>query len=1127
MKKIFWIFSVLFLLISACCGFLFTETGRNFLISKATKYFFQDRVKISVRGIDPAVKNIDFVSVEINGGAAVKIEKIKIDRKGFFGIPYFHVNDIKLTYASAPETEIIEKTAKNIPDEKSQKAKIISAVKMIPLFTSGFEIKNFSADVNGKKYNFNDVKYSAEKQKISLRSDVYGDLSAQINFGVLKPASVRIDFAKCCGADGTLVVDNVFSPKQKKFHLTGQHKFCNVDAYGNFVDPAKKIELKKCCVTKENDRIDLSGTLYPEMKKISLAVPVNFKNIPTAANAIPEKFSDAVRGYLDGATLHADSVLLEDFATDVRIEKDGKRLAAAKGSFQNGHADVSADLFDIDVLGYKLSHADGIISEKRIAANLIGNDFRIETLLEREQKHFKLSKFDIFSKFGNVMLKLPVVLSSDILKKNCFKIGFDIRDFRFFENFAPGISGAGTGEIEYSGPLNKFDRRNMKFKISSPAVSYKNFSGSRITAEGDGKSYEFSAGMIKLPHAVLKKISAGLHQNSFKIHTVMNEENDVTASGKISDDFQKITIGSAAVKIGKQAVTIRNSSLNFANASYLINGGFSGHKRPGSFQIDLTPARCKLSFSDIHLADFNGISGQHLRGTASGNIALNNAGGIFQGSGKISLVNVPASRNTTDISLNFQRNGIVVNMGLNKRGNVVRCDVSLPFVLRNTLQLSEINGRLNARIYGKNKLENFFELPDKSDLRGDFDCDCTISGSLKNPKISGYLNIKNTLICIGSVLLANGDLQLVGDGENLRVVSAKFIDNKKNTASAAGCARLFFDGFSPNLDVNLDLDFRKFFILSSDSLKVQVTGKGKMSGPVNNMKLVGDLQVPYAKISNFETQDDPAAAKLEFVNDPLLSSEQKKNQTEENSFFTYDIGLHCKRVKVAGKMFKLFLKGDLSLSMFGKQDTLVGSLKLIDGKLNIFGKRMKFVKGDVTFLREQPYNPKAYFVCRKNFGNMLVTLEVFNSPKKGASIKLSSNPNYSLDVILAQMLFNKDSKSLSAGEAAQLVQAVSSLQEGQGYLLSMLSTLTSTGLWDNISFSSGDGKYSSSLNKNSQTTAQQVNVSAGKYLRDNVYVSINKKDDQTTFDIDVSLTPTVSVKANTAGEVGLSWKYRY
>jgi hypothetical protein len=63
------------------------------------------------------------------------------------------------------------------------------------------------------------------------------------------------------------------------------------------------------------------------------------------------------------------------------------------------------------------------------------------------------------------------------------------------------------------------------------------------------------------------------------------------------------------------------------------------------------------------------------------------------------------------------------------------------------------------------------------------------------------------------------------------------------------------------------------------------------------------------------------------------------------------------------------------------------------------------------------------------------------------------------------MLFDKDSKHLTMGEAAQLAHAVASLNS-RGYIFSALNMLRNVGVVDSISFSSADTQ-SNSLYANS------------------------------------------------------------
>ena len=140
-------------------------------------------------------------------------------------------------------------------------------------------------------------------------------------------------------------------------------------------------------------------------------------------------------------------------------------------------------------------------------------------------------------------------------------------------------------------------------------------------------------------------------------------------------------------------------------------------------------------------------------------------------------------------------------------------------------------------------------------------------------------------------------------------------------------------------------------------------------------------------------------------------------------------------------------------------------------------------------------------------------------------MNLYSQPVYTQDVILAQMMFGKSSKDISVAEAAQLAHAVNSLKQN-GYIFSILNTFQNIGLVDSLSITSENN--SSSLYKNSQTSSDnKLNIKAGKYISDNVYIGVNKKEEETSFEVDLSIGSNTSLKVNSQGEVGVSWKFRY
>jgi autotransporter translocation and assembly factor TamB len=283
--------------------------------------------------------------------------------------------------------------------------------------------------------------------------------------------------------------------------------------------------------------------------------------------------------------------------------------------------------------------------------------------------------------------------------------------------------------------------------------------------------------------------------------------------------------------------------------------------------------------------------------------------------------------------------------------------------------------------------------------------------------------------------------------------------------------------------------------------------------------------VPRCELRYFDSQNDGNDDDVLVKNDAILSPKNKKST--KNDFCSYEVHLKCPKVKFSGTLFEMILSSDdLLLSSHQNTATLIGKLKLIEGRFNLFGKRMLFTKGYAKFLREYPFDPDAFFSCRRNFADIAVRLDIKNTPGQGGSLDLSSNPPYSKDAILSKMIFGKELKYLSIGELAQLANVVTSMKR-RGYILSVLNMFQDVGIVDSISFTNGEGQrhqlYSDTQNSNNNS----VNISAGKYIHDNVYISVNKKEEGATFDLDFSVTPQISIKANTNGEAGVSWRYRY
>jgi translocation and assembly module TamB len=514
----------------------------------------------------------------------------------------------------------------------------------------------------------------------------------------------------------------------------------------------------------------------------------------------------------------------------------------------------------------------------------------------------------------------------------------------------------------------------------------------------------------------------------------------------------------------------------------------------------------------------------------NGNLKLNIVENYVNGAGHFFVSNLLTAKNSLKIDCDISNKATKFVAQLLNKTNCIRADISLPVTVKSdgTIIKNNKDSDFYCHIFGNMNLENLFELSDKVDVQGKLNCDLNVQGTLANPTITGQANLQKLYLLINDVALKNGNISLVGRGKNLVVSSARFIDSRRKTLDISGSGELFFNGFMPNIKTNLQLNFHDFMLFDSENLNVVVRGTGSISGLINDLLIAGNVYIPKCKLQYLTANDFTKDEDIVIENEKHIDKNKTTSQKDASkNFAKFNVNMRCSNITFKGDIFEMKLAGDLRLLTYQNQTSLAGALKLFDGHLNLFEKRMKFTDGFATFSEENPFNPRAYFICEKNFGDMGIRLTIRNSPIEGGSFDLSSSPSYSQDVILSKMLFGKETKYLSVSEAAQLAHALASLKQN-GYVFSALNTFRKLGVIDSIAFLS-DTNNSSTLNVNTKNNkTNKANIRAGKYIHDNIFISVNNNaEGDTSFDVDFALTDKISLKANTNGEAGVSWKYRY
>jgi translocation and assembly module TamB len=170
-----------------------------------------------------------------------------------------------------------------------------------------------------------------------------------------------------------------------------------------------------------------------------------------------------------------------------------------------------------------------------------------------------------------------------------------------------------------------------------------------------------------------------------------------------------------------------------------------------------------------------------------------------------------------------------------------------------------------------------------------------------------------------------------------------------------------------------------------------------------------------------------------------------------------------------------------------------GGFKMIRGRLGIIGRRLDFTTGEITFGGGLvPYlNMVASTTVNARTLNVNVT-GLANDP----AFSFTSSPALPQDEVLAQLIFGRESSSLSPFQIAQLADAVATLSGGQR-----------TSLFNKLRQGLGVDDLSVGTDENGG-----AQVTAGKYLNKRTYLELKQGQDETKSGVAINLDIGKGVK---------------
>ncbi len=419
--------------------------------------------------------------------------------------------------------------------------------------------------------------------------------------------------------------------------------------------------------------------------------------------------------------------------------------------------------------------------------------------------------------------------------------------------------------------------------------------------------------------------------------------------------------------------------------------------------------------------------------------------------------------------------------------------------------------------------DTLFSLAGQPDQRlsGALGVAADFSGRLSQPSLAGIVRAKNLTyenLTYGT-RLTNMVLRgkFTGDRLEIEQLDAVAGDGK---VSAAGYVSLAADSGYP-MDMQVKLDDAR--LAKSDAIGATATGSltftkragqtallsGKMLLPETRYEVIrqGSAEVPELSGIRFKP---PRGRPRITGNEPATLSAGLLGQVR------LDINLVApEKLYVSGMGLESEWSTDIKITGTSAEPRMSGSVNLIRGTLGFAGKSFVLTEGRVGFTGGRTLDPTITLVASEEIEDVTVNVNV-SGQAFNPQIAFSSTPGLPQDEIMSRILFGSSVGNLSAIQAVQLAASLNSLR-GTGGGLNPLGKLRSATGFDRLRIVGPD-----------DTTGQGTSLAAGKYLTDDVYLEvITDARGFTATQLEISLTPALSVLSQAGGAVGTNVNVRY
>jgi len=508
----------------------------------------------------------------------------------------------------------------------------------------------------------------------------------------------------------------------------------------------------------------------------------------------------------------------------------------------------------------------------------------------------------------------------------------------------------------------------------------------------------------------------------------------------------------------------------------------------GTIPYDLAALNLAASFQNLPLAGaatFAPTLG--LDGRAAGSVTLSGPLGDPAITFDLSLNNLIAAPIVTyglpplSVQTDGSASGTAVQIAsLNATGGP---DLSLELSGRIPFDLAALN--ISARGRAPLALTRQFLASSGIGLTGQATYEITIAGPATAPQLAGRINTTGASLSAPAQRLRLDNLALAA------TLSGQTITINQAEADVLGGGRITLAGtvgIGPGLPANLTTQLRNLAYSDGELFSVLLNADLALNGPLATFPtLSGQVDLLNAEIQ--VPSGSSAAAELPDITHinvprPIRRTQQfagvgPASQSGAAFNLGFDLAINAPgQIFVRGRGLDAELGGRLQLSGSMNDPAPTGQFSLLRGRMDLLGERIDFTEGSATLAGR--LIPMLDLRAVSRSADLTINIQLVG-PATAPEIILTSQPELPQDEILARLIFSRGLDSLSPFQIAQLAASVAELSGNSNG--GLITTLRRAAGLDNLDIQSVDGDTS---------------LTAGRYLRDNIYSEVELNTNGTT-----------------------------